>query len=131
MELASLKADNECLLGLLKSTSDYCDLTEGEIIKAASSLQKQGVKGFKDSFQANLRSRGIKDDQNSAKNTVASKIPKNNDWIPTEAVRKIAEIKNAFNAEMTETCVSKILYDLNIIWREIMRKESEAIKKRM
>jgi hypothetical protein len=31
---------------------------------------------------------------------------------------------------MTETCVSQILYEFNIIWRNIMRKENEAIKKR-
>jgi hypothetical protein len=30
---------------------------------------------------------------------------------------------------MTETCVSQILYELNGIWRAIMRKESEAVKK--
>ena len=32
---------------------------------------------------------------------------------------------------MTEQCVSKILYDLNTIWRNIMRKENDAIKKRL
>jgi len=32
---------------------------------------------------------------------------------------------------MSETCISKILYDLNTIWREIMRKENGAIKKRL
>lgn len=31
---------------------------------------------------------------------------------------------------MNETCVSKILYEFNIIWRNIMRKENEAIKKK-
>lgn len=30
---------------------------------------------------------------------------------------------------MNETCVSKILYEFNIVWRNIMRKENEAIKK--
>ena len=32
---------------------------------------------------------------------------------------------------MSETCVSQILYELNSIWREIMRKENNAIKKRL
>ena len=32
---------------------------------------------------------------------------------------------------MSEKCVSKILYELNTIWRNIMRKENEAIKKRL
>ena len=32
---------------------------------------------------------------------------------------------------MTETCISQILYELNSIWREIMRKENTAIKKRL
>ena len=30
---------------------------------------------------------------------------------------------------MTETCVSQILYELNGIWRAIMRKETETIKR--
>jgi hypothetical protein len=29
-----------------------------------------------------------------------------NEWIPTEAVRAIQKIKEQFNAQMTETCVS-------------------------
>ena len=32
---------------------------------------------------------------------------------------------------MNERCISRILYDLNNIWREIMRKENSAIKKRL
>ena len=32
---------------------------------------------------------------------------------------------------MSETCISQILYKLNSIWREIMRKENTAIKKRL
>ena len=59
------------------------------------------------------------------------KDAKNNDWIPTEAVRAILKIKEQFNSQMSETCVSQILYALNSIWREIMRKENNAIKKRM
>jgi len=31
---------------------------------------------------------------------------------------------------MTETCISQILYEFNIIWRNIMRKENEAIKRK-
>ena len=56
---------------------------------------------------------------------------KNNDWIPTQAVRAILQIKEQFQGQMSETCVSQILYELNSIWREIMRKENNAIKKRL
>ena len=31
---------------------------------------------------------------------------------------------------MSETCVSQILYSFNMIWRNIMRKENQAIKKK-
>lgn len=31
---------------------------------------------------------------------------------------------------MTETCISQILYEFNSIWRNIMRKESDAIRKK-
>jgi len=61
----------------------------------------------------------------------SSKEMKNNDWIPTQAVRAILAIKERFNGMMSETCVSQILYELNTIWRDIMRKENNAIKKRL
>ena len=59
------------------------------------------------------------------------KEAKNNDWIPTKAVRAILAIRDQFKGQMTETCISQILYELNSIWREIMRKENNAIKKRL
>jgi len=59
------------------------------------------------------------------------KEAKNNDWIPTQAVRAILSIRDQFNGSMSETCISQILYELNSIWREIMRKENNAIKKRL
>lgn len=58
------------------------------------------------------------------------KVNLNNEWIPTEAVRVIQKIKEQFKGQMTETCVSQILYELNGIWRTIMRKECDAIKKK-
>ena len=61
-----------------------------------------------------------------------TKVAKNdNDWIPTDAVRCIMRIKDQFKAQMTETAVSQILYELNRIWRGIMRAETDAIKKRL
>lgn len=60
-----------------------------------------------------------------------AKEAKNNDWIPTQAVRAILSIRDQFNGNMSETCISQILYELNSIWREIMRKENNAIKKRL
>ncbi len=32
---------------------------------------------------------------------------------------------------MTETCVSQILYEMNSIWRALMRKENDMIKKKL
>jgi hypothetical protein len=45
-------------------------------------------------------------------------------------VRQIGKIKEQFGGQMTETCVSQILYELNGIWRAIMRKESDAVKRK-
>jgi ATPase subunit of ABC transporter with duplicated ATPase domains len=44
-------------------------------------------------------------------------------------VRAIQKIKETFEGQMTETCVSQILYELNGIWRAVMRKESDAVKR--
>ena len=64
-------------------------------------------------------------------NDAASKAKKDNDWIPTQAVRAILQIRDQFDGKMSETCISQILYELNSIWRQIMRKENDAIKKRL
>ena len=80
IELDSLKADNERLLELLRGTCEYADMDDNDIMKAANSLKnKQG-----------RRSRAA-----SAKSQNSSKMSqkKNNDWIPTEAVRAILKIK--------------------------------------
>ena len=46
-------------------------------------------------------------------------------------MRAILKIKDQFDGKMSETCISQILYELNSIWRGIMRKENDAIKKRL
>ena len=53
-----------------------------------------------------------------------------NEWIPTAAVKNIKEIQIQFDSKMTETCISQILYEFNSIWRNIMRKETDAIRKK-
>jgi hypothetical protein len=106
IELDSLKSDNDKLLQLLKDTSEYADLSDAEIIKAAATLNQQGTKGLGDLARAG----------NPGPKT-SSKPKMNNDWIPTEAVRAIVAMKEKYNGEMSETCISQILYELNMIWR--------------
>ena len=54
-----------------------------------------------------------------------------NDWIPTEAVRAIMQIQKTFKGQLSETAVSQILYELNTIWRNIMRVEVDAVQKKL
>lgn len=127
IELDSLKQDNERLLGLLKETTEYGDMDDAQIQNAAmratlnaarsSMTSKQSKKSLHESTQGGPPK--------------SAKEAKNNDWIPTQAVRAILQIRDQFDGKMTETCVSQILYELNSIWREIMRKENNAIKKRL
>ena len=128
IELDSLKADNERLIALLKDTCEYAEMESDEIVKAAAkmSLDGKGTKAIDDTLRANLSARGIKDPKQK---TAADRL--NNDWIPTESVRAINKIKEKFKGQMTDSCISRILYELNTIWRNIMRKETEAIRKRL
>lgn len=119
IELDALKADNDRLIQMLKDTSEYADLSDAEIIKAAQTLNQGGTS----KFDQLTRPAGT-----APKAKAKPKLC--NDWIPTEAVRCIATIKEKYHGEMTETCVSRILYELNMIWRNIMRKENDAIKKK-
>ena len=82
VELNNMKADNEKLLQLLKSTSEYQDLNDVDIMKKAKYLGGQGVGGLCDTF-------GI--ETNKAKSR-KKKDADANEWIPTEAVKKIKEI---------------------------------------
>lgn len=41
------------------------------------------------------------------------------------------KIKEQFDGKMTETAISQILYELNSIWRNIMRSEIDAVKRRL
>jgi hypothetical protein len=116
VEMDKLKADNERLLTMLRSTNEYQNMTDNEILKKSIILNANGK-------------RGKSSDGTRSANTTSHGPNLANEWIPTEAVRQIQKIKETFNAQMTETCVSQILYELNGIWRAIMRKESEAVKK--
>lgn len=46
IQLDAFKADNDKLIALLKDTSEYADLDDAEIIKAAKTLNQAGSKGF-------------------------------------------------------------------------------------
>ena len=120
VELNNMKADNEKLIQLLKSTSEYQDLDNVEIMRKAKYLGGANVGSLCGTF-------GI--ETNKAKSR-KKKDADANEWIPTEAVKKIKEIQTTFDGKMTETCVSQLLYEFNVIWRNIMRKENDAIKRK-
>ena len=112
IEITSLKLDNEKLLELLKETTEYADHSDSQIMQAAGRTKASSG-------------------QTKTSQTGAKKTKIDNDWIPTEAVRAILKIRDDFKGTMTETAISQILYELNSIWRNIMRKENDAIKKRL
>ena len=119
VELNNMKSDCERLINLLKETSDYQDLSDIEILRKAKYLSQQNVGVICNTF-------GIE----TNKKANAGKEPDANEWIPTLAVKKIKEIQHQFEGKMTETCISQILYEFNLIWRNIMRKENQAIKRK-
>ncbi len=125
IEIDSLKADNERLLELLRGTTEYADMEDAAILKSAATARLKGSKGVAACFEANKRARGGSTDKH------VNKAPKSNDWIPSEAVRAIQRIKEKFEGQMTERAVASILYELNTIWRGIMREETEAIRKKL
>ena len=98
VELNNLKADNEKLIQLLKQTADYQDISDTDIMRRAKSLSNQSIAQMCDQF-------GIETNKVAAR----KKLKKNhdaNEWIPTEAVKKIQEIRTTYDGKMTETCVS-------------------------
>ena len=124
VEMDKLKADNERLIQLLRNSNDYQELTDNEIMKKATLLSSGLLGGkFGRGKSADGMGRGA-----SSKSLHGPNLQ--NEWIPTEAVRAIQKIKETFNGAMTETCVSQILYELNGIWRAVMRKETDAIKRK-
>ncbi len=59
---------------------------------------------MQESYEANKRSRVGSEDPTLGR--AGSKAKINNDWIPTEAVRAVLQIKEEFKGQMTETAVS-------------------------
>lgn len=104
----------------MKASSEYQDLEDVDIMRKAKYLSNQSIASICSTF-------GIQPNKAAARRA-ARKDGDANEWIPTDAVKKIKEIQRTFDSKMTETCISQILYEFNIIWRNIMRKENEAIK---
>lgn len=79
----NLKADNDKLLQLLKETADYQNLEDIAIIKKAKTLSNQSVGAMCDTFGIEL---------NKAKTRMLKKQGDANEYIPTEAVKKLSEL---------------------------------------
>ena len=77
MEMDKLKGDNERLLMMLRSTNEYQNMTENEILKKSIILSSGLGKG-----------RGKSSDGAGRAATASQHGPNlQNEWIPTEAVR--------------------------------------------
>jgi hypothetical protein len=99
VELNNMKADNEKLINLLKSTSEYQDISDTDIMKKAKYLGGSGsaVGGLCDTF-------GIETNKAKSKK---KKDADANEWIPTEAVKVIKQIQAKYKTDgLSETCVS-------------------------
>lgn len=132
MEMDSLKADNEHLLGLLRLTSEYANCEDQEIMKSAKTVAMDGLKGLKASFEANKRARGVSGEAIKAQKEASRTANKfEADWIPTEAVKALDKIRDNYEGKLNEISMSRILYELNTIWRNIMRKDQDALKCRL
>jgi uncharacterized protein YoxC len=108
VELNNLKQDNEKLIMLLKDTSEYQDLENTEIMKKAKYLSQQSINsicttfGIETNKLAAKRAAGMSDQDRKA----LSKNKNANEWIPTEAVKKIKELQTRNKGELNETCIS-------------------------
>ena len=107
IELDSLKQDNERLIALLKETTEYGDMDDAQIQNAAlqSSLKVVGLGGGKAGSKKSSK-QSASGSESAQGGPQKAKDAKNNDWIPTQAVRAILQIKDAFGGQMTETCIS-------------------------
>ena len=84
VELNNMKADNERLIQLLRTTADYQDLEDTEIMRKAKYLAEQSVGAICNRF-------GIVANKAAARRA-AKKDGDANEWIPTEAVKKIKQL---------------------------------------
>jgi hypothetical protein len=74
----------------LKNTCEYAEASDLHILQAAGRTKT----GFSDFNSTSKSEKGGK------------KVKKDNDWIPTEAVRAIQKIREEFKGNMSETCIS-------------------------
>ena len=96
-------------------------MNENEIFRAAKKGGAAAAGGNK-SFLAGVNNKEASFVSTSSKgsrgkSTDHKKTNISNEWIPTEAVKVLQRIREDHNSQMTEVCVSQILYELNAIWR--------------
>ena len=107
MELDSPKLDNERLLALLKETTEYGDMNDDQIQNIAlRNTMKSAASVSGKSKKTAASTNGNESNQGDSAKNGGSNEAKNNDWIPTQAVRKILQIRDQFNGQMSETCIS-------------------------
>lgn len=92
-------------------------------MRRAKNLSNQSVAQICDQF-------GVVTNKAAARQKL-KKNPDANEWIPTEAVKTIQRIREKHKGQMSEWCISELLYDFNSIWRNIMRKEVNAVQKKL
>lgn len=135
VELEQIKADNQRLMGMLRLMPEFADMNDNEILKQSRAGGKATNRSKSSGRPTSSTGRMNKSLNKSINNKSFAGEGNNStfssEWIPNEAVRAINRIKEDFKAQMTETCVSQILYELNTIWRDLMRTECDTIKRRM
>jgi hypothetical protein len=124
VEIEQIKTDNGRLMGMLRLMPEFADMNDNEITKQSRTGATNRSKSS--SGRVGGGKKALNQSSREANSSTFS-----SEWIPNEAVRAINRIKAEFKSQMTETCVSQILYELNTIWRDLMRKECDSIKRRM
>lgn len=113
MEYQQLKTDNQRMLMLLKSTTEFKDFNiGGEETRRFVPLSAKS--------EAKMRPNKPRS-QPSASTT-------DSNWIPTEAYKVAESFKQANNLSISNTQINKLLAELNLIWREREWKQLYTVK---
>jgi|JI9StandDraft_2_1071091.scaffolds.fasta_scaffold173364_4 hypothetical protein len=121
-------------MGMLRLMPEFADMNDNEILKQSRAGGKPSNRAKSSGRPTSNTGRMNKSMTKSTNKSFAGEANNStfsSEWIPNEAVRAINRIKEDFKSQMTETCVSQILYELNSIWRDLMRTECDKIKIRM
>jgi len=129
LEIEHLRADNQRLVKMLKTTKEYQEFADFADDNSGS------IRFFKDSLkQTNVDStyKRLNAGQSASESVIQrlcvqeSQLDEKEMWMPNDAFKFAKEFRRTYNGELTDALLDKLLFELNRIWS---KRENQRVQR--